>query len=166
MASSRIINGLACLLIVAGCGQTTVSRPTHESISIQGHSFSLEVADDAEARTKGLMYRESIPIDGGMLFIFPDAATRSFWMKNCLVDMELIFLDPHGRITAKHHMTVESPIQPDETDNAYEVRLRGYPSSLRAQFAIELQSGWLERLNLGVDDKIDLDLARLKARAR
>ena len=56
----------------------------------------------------------------------------------------------------------------EESEFAYQTRMNAYRYSSRfpAQFAIELRSGWLEKLDLHVDEKIELDLPRLKARAR
>lgn len=154
-------------LASAGCGDARVADG-FERVSIADNAFLLEVVDDDATRQKGLMNRTEIPEDGGMLFVFPDASYRSFWMAYCLVDMDLIFLDGRGRVTAIHRMKVEPPRREDETVAQYEARMMAdasYPSHYPAQFAIELKAGWLDRLNLQVDDKIELDLARLKAEA-
>jgi uncharacterized membrane protein (UPF0127 family) len=135
-------------------------------VTIDGRTFNLELAADAESRTRGLMDRESIPDDGGMIFVFPDVAMRSFWMKNCLTDMDILFLDGSGRVTAMHEMTIEPPQRPGETEWQYEWRLPGYSSLRPAQFAIELAPGTLRQLQVGRNDLIPLDLPDLKGRAR
>jgi uncharacterized membrane protein (UPF0127 family) len=152
---------------ITGCREMSTG-PDLEVVTIEGTDFKLEVSADMPSRTRGLMDRTSIPADGGMLFIFPDAAHRSFWMKDCVVDMDLIFLDPRGRVTATHEMTVQPPQAPGETEAAYEWRVHqaACRSGFPAQFAIELQAGSIERLGVKVDDKIELDLTRLKAMAR
>lgn len=139
-----------------------------ESVTIHGETFELEVSRDEATREKGLMEREAIPADGGMLFIFPDAQIRSFWMANCLIDIDVIFLDPRGRITAMHRMKADTPRRPDESILAYEARMRtgAYSSVFPAQFAIELQAGTLDRLDLDPAEKIPLELPRLKALAQ
>ncbi len=101
-----------------------------------------------------------------MLFIFPKPRVQSFWMKDCLIDIDIIYLDPQGRVTATHRMKAEPPRRENETVQAYERRLPGYTSVYPALFAIELEAGTLEQLNIGVDTKIPLDLARLKRLAR
>lgn len=136
------------------------------TVTLGDRTFRLELALDAESRTRGLMDRESIDPDGGMLFAFPDVAMRSFWMKNCLTDMDIAFLDASGRITAMHTMRVEPPQRPDEAEWAYEWRLRGYSSLRPAQFAIEVAPGTLEQLGLRRGDQVPLDWAALKRRAR
>ena len=161
--------GLTLLIIAAvtatsGCRRP--ERPGTETVRIGGETFHLETAFDEPSRTRGLMGRESIVADGGMLFVFPDAAARSFWMKNCLVDIDIIYIDPRGSVTAVHRMTAEPPRRDDESEPAYESRLRRYPSRWPAQFVIELRAGSLDRLQVRVDDRIPLDLERLKAAAR
>ena len=148
----------------AGClrGQSISGT---EQVIIAGELFHLEVASDDSTRTKGLMGRTEIASDGGMLFIFATAQVRSFWMGYCLVDIDVMFLDRKGRITATHTMKVEDPRRENESELAYLARLAGYPSVYATLFAIELRAGSIERLEVNVDDKIELDLARLKAMA-
>ena len=148
----------------AGC-QRGQSISGTEQVIIAGELFHLDVASDDSTRTKGLMGRTEIASDGGMLFIFATAQVRSFWMGYCLVDIDVMFLDPYGRVTAIHTMNIEEPREETETEVAYKDRMPGYPSVYAAQFAIELRAGSIERLGVNVDDKIELDLARLKAMA-
>ena len=167
MAAGRGIKfGLMLLAAVstAGC-QRGQSISGTEQVIIAGELFRLEVASDDSTRTQGLMGRTEITSDGGMLFIFPTAQVRQFWMGYCLVDIDVMFLDPNGRVTAIHTMKVEDPRKENESELAYSARLADYPSVYAAQFAIELRAGSIERLGVNVDDKIELDLARLKAMA-
>ena len=149
---------------VAGC-QRGQSISGTEQVIIAGELFYLDVASDDSTRTKGLMGRTEIASDGGMLFIFATAQVRQFWMWNCLVDIDVMFLDGQGRVTATHTMKVEDPRKDNESELYYSARLADYPSVYAAQFAIELRAGSIERLGVTVDDKIELDLARLKAMA-
>src|SRR5438552_14383164 len=64
-----------------------------EKVIIAGEQFNLEIAADGAAREKGLMGRDHIDPHGGMVFIFPIAQTHEFWMKNCPIDIDVIFLD-------------------------------------------------------------------------
>ena len=155
------------LLSLTSCS-TNGTHDGLETVTIKDRSYHLEISSDQASRTKGLMERTSIPADGGMLFVFPEPGMRSFWMKNCVIDMDLIFLDARGRVTATHRMKAEPPRRDDETELAYEARIRrtDYSSGWPAQFAIELQAGMLDQLDIGVEDKIPLDLRHLKALAR
>ncbi len=140
--------------------------PPTEKVVIGGERFKLEVAADRAARTKGLMGRQRIDDHGGMLFVFRTARKRSFWMKDCLIDMDLIMLDARGRIIRLHKMKREPPRQEDESVFAYERRLKDYSSNRRMQFAIELEAGSIDRLKLETGRTIRLDLRRLRKMAK
>ena len=87
-------------------------------------------------------------------------------MKNCLIDIDLIFLDSRGTITSLHEMPYEEPQSDSETEWEYEQRLQHYWSYRPARFAIELASGSIHRLNLRVNDHVALDLPLIKKMAR
>lgn len=60
--------------------------------------FSIEVADDTTERERGLMFRETMPDDRGMLFVFSQTQQIGFWMKNTPLPLDLIFIGEDGRI--------------------------------------------------------------------
>ncbi len=140
--------------------------PPIERIVIHEETFELELAADPKSREKGLMGRKSIAEHGGMLFVFADRRRCNFWMKNCLVNMDIMYLDRDGRIVAMYTMKVERPKRSHENEMAYERRLRTYPSRRPAQFAIELKAGSNKRLKLKVGETITLDRARLTELAK
>jgi uncharacterized membrane protein (UPF0127 family) len=61
-------------------------------------SFTIEIADDESERSNGLMYRESMDDDHGMLFVFPETRPVGFWMKNTPMPLDLIFIGPDGKV--------------------------------------------------------------------
>ncbi|MGH3032922.1 MAG: DUF192 domain-containing protein, partial [Gaiellaceae bacterium] len=61
-------------------------------------SVQVEIADSEEERQVGLMHRESLPQDAGMLFLFPAEHSGGFWMKNTLIPLSIAFVDADGRI--------------------------------------------------------------------
>jgi uncharacterized membrane protein (UPF0127 family) len=140
--------------------------PPREEVVIGGEVFQLEIAADPVARARGLMGRERIDEHGGMLFVYRDARRRTFWMKNCLVNIDLLYLDSKGRIVQCCRMKRESPRREDETEWAYEWRLKSYPSRRPAQFVIELKAGSIERLKIERGQALELDRARLRRMAR
>lgn len=107
--------GLAVALIAVSVGQAEASPCQSDQIVIQSqsgdHRFSVEVADDARERARGLMFRKAMPQDAGMLFVYDKAQPVSFWMKNTLIPLDMIFTDPRGVIVLVH----ENAIPHDET---------------------------------------------------
>lgn len=139
--------------------QNWATPPDRITIQLADERFELELAMDDDTRRRGLMHREHMDDDAGMLFAFPDERRRQFWMKNCLIDLDILFLDANGRIVATDTM-----MAPTELD--FGVPVDRSDSVRPAQFAIELNRGTIHRLGLEVGDTIDLPLAALKAHAQ
>lgn len=154
---------------VAGCDRVednTSSRPKLSvtasdrlAVVLGGQTFHLEYAMTDAVRTVGLSGRSALASDGGMLFVFPDIKRRYFWMKDCLIDLDIIFLDTVGRIVQIHAMALPEARATDD-------QLMHYSSRWPAQFAIELAGGAAARLGLKTGQKIDLPLDQLKQQVR
>ena len=137
-----------------------------ETVTLGGEIFRLELALTAASRERGLMGRAQIPPDGGMLFVFPGERVLRFWPAYTLTDLDILFLDSRGRITAMHTMRREPPRGATESEEEYCARLPLYPSAAPAVFAIELAAGTLPCLDLTVGRKVPLDIERLRKLAR
>jgi uncharacterized protein len=74
--------------------------------------FNVEVADDGEERARGLMFRAEMARSSGMLFIYPAPQRASFWMKNTLIPLDMIFADGTGRVTRVHSNAVPGDLTP------------------------------------------------------
>ena len=79
---TRLIATILVCAITSGCASP--AQPRSVKIAIAGETFSLELALDTPSRVRGLMDRLAIDPHGGMIFVFPDAEERSFWMANCI----------------------------------------------------------------------------------
>ena len=156
-----LVLGAAIALI--GC--EPAPKPTDggvESVTLAGNDFDLELAMGPESRNRGLAGRTSLAPDEGMLFVFPDVGTRSFWMYGCLMDIDIAFVDPIGYVTAIHTMPAEPPRGNEEQESTYQRRLVRYTSGYPAQFAIEIAPGRFAELGISVGDRLSIPPKRLK----
>jgi uncharacterized membrane protein (UPF0127 family) len=76
------------------------------------HAFRVEVARSADEQAQGLMFRTSLPADGGMLFPFPKPKIASFWMKNTLIPLDMIFVRADGSIDRIAENTIPESLEP------------------------------------------------------
>ncbi len=84
--------------------------------------FDIELAVTPEERSRGLMFRESMPGRSGMLFIFDPPQRVAFWMKNTLIPLDMIFVDRAGTVTRVHEGAVPGDLSPIEGgDSVYAV---------------------------------------------
>ena len=82
----------------AGCSESTV-----ELRGPWGQArFTVEVVDTNRSRAQGLMHRESLPKSAGMLFVYDAPVPLSFWMRNTLIELDLIFVDARGVVSKVH----------------------------------------------------------------
>jgi uncharacterized membrane protein (UPF0127 family) len=75
-------------------------------------SFSVEVADDGPERSRGLMFRDSLDPAAGMLFVYESPRRASFWMKNTLISLDMIFADVTGTVTRVHANAIPGDTTP------------------------------------------------------
>ncbi|MEO0086094.1 MAG: DUF192 domain-containing protein [candidate division WOR-3 bacterium] len=100
-----------------------------------------EVATTPEERSLGLMFREFLAPDSGMLFVFENQRPVRFWMKNTLIPLSIAYLDSTGVIVNICEM------QPGDT-------ITRYPSAGPARYALEVNSGWFLQHGIRPGDTI------------
>lgn len=103
-------------------------------------SFSIEIADDPQERSAGLMFRETMDDDHGMLFVFEQTQPVGFWMKNTPLPLDLIFIGQDGRVKA---------VKPGEPFSEALI-----PSQEPVRFVLELKHGTAQRTGIKVGDLI------------
>ncbi|MGM9401270.1 DUF192 domain-containing protein [Aliiroseovarius sp. KMU-71] len=105
-----VISWCAGLSAVLSAGWAEASDCQFDRISIRGDwgqaAFTIEVADDPNERAQGLMFRETLPSTHGMLFLFEKPQPVSFWMKNTLIPLDMIFIRPDGSVARIHRNAI------------------------------------------------------------
>jgi uncharacterized membrane protein (UPF0127 family) len=137
-----------------------------EKFSFLGEEWSCELCLDDASRAAGMGARTAFPAGTAMVFVYPKASVLSFWMKDCLIDLDMVFVDVDGKITALHEAKKEPLRTQGQSLAAYESGLKRYSSNRRAQFVIEVPAGTIARLKPQLGHKIDLDWKSLAARAK
>ncbi|MCE2884889.1 MAG: DUF192 domain-containing protein [Planctomycetaceae bacterium] len=137
-----------------------------ERIVLLGEQFDTEFCFDEASRATGMGGRSEFPEGTAMIFVHPRAIMLNYWMKDCLIDLDMIFVDAKGRVTAIHEATREKLRTKGETKDRYESRLYLYGSRSPAQFVIELPAGSLKRLKPMIGQQLGLDWARYAQRAK
>lgn len=136
-----------CLLMIfaammTGCDEPRFAPNMPIQVAIGSRNYKLEIARTEKDREFGLMFRNSMPPDRGMLFVFPDQQPRGFWMKNTKIPLDILFLDTGGRVVSIHTMT---PLSTRTTQSASPAR-----------FAIELNAGQAAAAGIKAGDIIVL----------
>jgi uncharacterized membrane protein (UPF0127 family) len=134
-----LISLLACSGIL-GAGDRFVTVYIHDAL------FQAEIADTPEKQARGLMFRRCLKEGYGMLFVFPDDEVRSFWMKNTLIPLDMIFLNSDRQVVDLYRSV--PPCRADPCPS--------YTSALPARYVLEIAGGLAQKLKLEIGDKIFL----------
>lgn len=154
MKTETILLIIVSMLLISACSSpdkpesTTRSESDHVDILFQRHGtltmsrdgdifneITIEIADNDSTRTRGLMQRDGLPVDSGMLFFFPTESEQGFWMANTRIALDLIF------ITADHRvLSIAKYVQPMKTETV--------PSRGLAMYVLEVEAGYTDSIGL------------------
>lgn len=162
-ALAPVLAALAPLL-TTGCAPS--SAPATAPVTVLGRTFECRLALDEDARERGMGGVASIGPDEGMLFVFPGSEQHNFWMRDCLIGLDIAFIDAAGFVTAVHTMPAEPLRGEDESESAYYTRLKRYPSLTPAQYALEVAPGTLAPLGVRRGTRVEFDRTLLKTFAK
>jgi uncharacterized membrane protein (UPF0127 family) len=109
-------------------------------IHIGEFPVQVEIADTPFLRNRGLMNRDYLPRDHGMLFSFPKEGTQSFWMKNTLLPLSIAFIDRDGVIINIERM------MPHDLDSV--------SSSCEVPYALEMNDGWFDNMGINPGSRV------------
>lgn len=150
----KVAHGILAGISVALCMVTPVQALERSEALIQGqhqtYRVNIEIARTYQARAQGLMGRERLDEDAGMLFVYAreQPATGAFWMYRTLIPLDIAFLGSHGEIRAIRTMP------PCESELAS--RCQVYPAGVPYHAALEVNAGYFEARGIKVGDTLEL----------
>lgn len=137
--------GLLLTLLSALVLATACSGATAHWVEVGGQRFSVELALDHETRARGLMYRESMPEDHGMLFVHEREEPLAYWMKNTRIPLDILYFDAQRRL-----VSIQRGVPTCSAGDA----CPNYPSRGPAKYVLELNAGRSDALGLKPGDPI------------
>ena len=137
---------LCSVLVFAGCQpkatQTTPFGLRVAELKISKVPVTVEIADTPQASENGLMFRDSLPEDRGMLFIFDQPKKASFWMRNTKIPLSIAYVDSDGKILEIKSMNpLDETVVPSRSDEV--------------AYALEVNQGWFDRHGITPGAKLD-----------
>ena len=138
----RLLAALLALPLLAGGGGTVV---------LKGQAFLAEVAATEPEQAKGLMYRQALAKDRCMFFVYREDGIHPIWMKNCLISLDVAWVDAQGRVVEiAERVPPCSPMRGDDCPT--------YGGSVLARHFVEFPAGTFKRLGLRKGDPLGWEL--------
>ena len=130
----RIANLVVCSLLLSGCA--SAGDPW---VELGGERYNVEIADDDAERARGLMFRDEMASDHGMLFIHDREEPQAYWMKNTRIALDILYFDNARKLVAQ-----QRDVPPCSAGDS----CPPYPSVAPARYVLELNAGEAARLHL------------------
>ena len=140
---SKLILPEGAIPVEFAAGQVIIQSTTG------AHSLRVEIAETSQQIKRGLMYRTSLPENGGMLFIYPKAHRGSFWMFNTFIPLSVAYADERGVIFQIGDLV------PCGNLSEAECAEQAYPARQPFRFALEVPQGYFARRGISVGDRIE-----------
>ena len=140
---------LILIFLVSGCA-AAVKKRFVKVFMPDGFAVTSELAVTDEERQQGLMFREKLNPDQGMLFLFEEEGVHAFWMKNMRFAIDILWLDKDKRIV---HIEPKVPPCPAEPCPSYD-------PGAKAMYVLELESGAAEKHGLTLHGRLDFGLPK------
>jgi uncharacterized protein len=122
------------LLTLSGCASVG-----DHWVELGGHRYQVELAQDDVTRARGLMFRDQMDADHGMLFLHDREEPQAYWMKNTKIALDILYFDSQRKLVAQ-----QRDVPPCSAGNA----CPPYPSNAPARYVLELNAGQAAQLKL------------------
>jgi uncharacterized membrane protein (UPF0127 family) len=143
--SRALALGVAVAMISCGAGAGPKEAPSSPRVIVEtasgAHAVNVELARSDAERAMGLMHRRELADDAGMLFLFPESDDHSFWMRNTLIPLDMIFIGEDGRVVG----IVERAEPLTLTQRSI-----GKPS----RYVLEVNGGWCAKRGVRDGDRV------------
>lgn len=138
----RLPTALLSLLLVPLAACAMAGKPW---VELRGERFNVEIADSEAERNRGLMFRDQLPADAGMLFLYDAEQPLAFWMKNTRIPLDILYFDQERRL-----VSARKGVPPCSLGD----RCPPYPSTAPAIYVLELNAGTAARLGVADGDEL------------
>jgi uncharacterized protein len=136
----RVFSVLACLMLPATTTAQSAAAMPVVQLNAGMHLIKAEVAQTDAHRTRGLMFREQLGTNEGMLFVYEQSTIHCMWMKNTLIPLSVAFIDAQGII-----INIED-MQPQKLDS--------HCTKKPATYSLEMNQGWFKQRSIKPGMKI------------
>ena len=127
------------LLPLLACAMSGCAGASQPWVELAGQRFTVELADDDAERARGLMFRDAMAEDRGMLFVHDTQEPQAYWMKNTRIALDILYFDNDRKLVAQ-----QRDVPPCSLGDA----CPSYPSNAPARYVLELNAGQAEKLKL------------------
>ncbi|MFQ6049475.1 MAG: DUF192 domain-containing protein [Candidatus Paceibacterales bacterium] len=117
-------------------------------VCFNNYCFYVELADNQTERALGLMFREGLELNKGMLFVFEEEEEHSFWMKNTLIPLDIIWINEEKEV-----VFIKKNAQP-----CTEKICKDIEPGKKAKYVLEVNAGMVEKINLKIGDRLNFDI--------
>jgi uncharacterized membrane protein (UPF0127 family) len=142
-----IVVVIVALALIVSYNQISNQRSNESQVCFRDNCFYVELALTPEEQSRGLMFRDHLDPDRGMLFVFPKEDVYSFWMKNTLVPLDIIWIDKDKKIVFINTHTPPCTQEPCPSIDPQK----------EALYVLEINAGISDQIGLSVGDQATID---------
>ena len=127
------------LMLLIACSLSACASAHSPWVELGGHRYTIEIADDDAERARGLMFRDAMAADRGMLFIHDRQEPQAYWMKNTRIALDILYFDDARKLVSQ-----QRDVPPCSLGDG----CPSYPSNAPARYVLELNAGEAARIKL------------------
>lgn len=144
---------IAILLFIIISGLILMSKKNKNQgeVCFKGSCLNVELALTSQARERGLMFRENLDLDKGLLFVYEKEGEYSFWMKNVLFPLDIVWINENKEI-----VFISENTPPCSEDSCPSIK-----PGKEAKYVLEINEGGSEKMGFVVGDKLEISLSEL-----